>query len=136
MRYFEHFNLKECFVNCSPVEVDCAIRNNFIDSLCVLLQVLDGFRDFINVPIIITSGYRDKVHNEIVHGSPTSQHMLGEAIDFKVEKISIKSAQLLFKDFLKSSSLKMYVGQVIFYSNFIHIALKNSRHPNLSYHYE
>ena len=50
--------------------------------------MLAGFaervREIVGKPLIITSGYRCDSLNKAVGGSPTSQHKLGEAIDFKV----------------------------------------------------
>lgn len=42
---------------------------------------LDPLRVFYGNPIIVSSGYRCKQLNDIVGGSPQSQHMLGEAAD-------------------------------------------------------
>lgn len=46
-------------------------------------KLLQPLRERIGVPIIITSGYRSKKVNKAVGGSPTSQHMTGNAVDFK-----------------------------------------------------
>ncbi len=46
--------------------------------------VLDPLRWALGVPVRITSGYRTPAVNEAVGGSPTSQHMLGEAADVMV----------------------------------------------------
>ncbi len=43
--------------------------------------VLDPLRWALGAPVTITSGYRTRAVNEAVSGSPTSQHMLGEAAD-------------------------------------------------------
>lgn len=56
-------------------------RNNIeaMRNLCV--TVLQPLRDFYGKPIIISSGYRCKTLNRIVGGSPSSQHLKGEAAD-------------------------------------------------------
>ena len=46
-----------------------------------LLQLLDNLREYIDNPIIITSGYRTPKHNIAVGGSPTSRHLMGLACD-------------------------------------------------------
>ena len=48
-------------------------------------NVLDPLRAMLARPIHITSGFRSPAVNEVVHGSPTSQHMLGEAVDIKAD---------------------------------------------------
>lgn len=50
-------------------------------------------------PLSIHSGYRYPVLNSLVGGSPTSQHMKGEAADFHVVGLSLRVAfDLLRKD--------------------------------------
>lgn len=44
-------------------------------------EVLEPLRDHAQEPIIISSGYRCPQLNMLVSGSPTSQHMNGEACD-------------------------------------------------------
>lgn len=46
---------------------------------------LQEFRDFINAPIQIMSGYRCPVHNGLVGGVPHSQHLHGVATDIIVK---------------------------------------------------
>ena len=45
--------------------------------------VLDPLREAMGFPVIITSGYRCAELNRDVGGSPTSQHLLGLAADFR-----------------------------------------------------
>lgn len=44
-------------------------------------NVLQPLRDYMGIPIIVTSGYRSKAVNDAVGGSKTSGHMLGTAAD-------------------------------------------------------
>ena len=50
-----------------------------IKNLCEV--VLEPLRQQVNEPVIISSGYRCPQLNRAVGGSPTSQHMTGEACD-------------------------------------------------------
>ena len=52
-----------------------------LQSLCI--NVLEPLRERFGV-IRITSGYRSPMLNSMVHGSPTSQHMKGQAADIYV----------------------------------------------------
>ena len=45
--------------------------------------VLDPLREAMGFPLVITSGYRCTELNRDVGGSPTSQHLLGLAADFR-----------------------------------------------------
>ena len=61
-------------------------RANDINSLKALVEnVLDPARALFEGPIIVNSGYRSKEVNshKNVKGSPTSQHLKGEAADLK-----------------------------------------------------
>lgn len=84
MQLSEHFHLSE-FVrsqtadamginNVPPPE---AIRR--LHMLC--LRILEPIRQRIGSPLIISSGYRCLRVNQAIGGSPTSQHIKGEAAD-------------------------------------------------------
>ncbi len=108
--------------------------------------VLDPLREHLGCPIIITSGYRCRDLNRDVGGSPTSQHLLGLAADFRPlhatddqmarirewfrEKASPKSSPK-GKDF-KSPLLQEGMGeppkvawdQLIDYGRFFHVGIR------------
>jgi|SRR5690554_3148246 len=50
--------------------------------------ILQPLRDAFDTPVIITSGYRSPLVNKAVGGSPTSQHMTGQAADFYIPGIT------------------------------------------------
>lgn len=52
--------------------------------LALVQTVLDPLRRHLGRPIRITSGFRSQALNERIRGAPKSQHMRGEAADFKV----------------------------------------------------
>lgn len=56
-----------------------------LKALC--LNVLEPVRKHFGRPVIINSGYRSPAINSKVGGSSTSQHMLGEAVDFEIPGI-------------------------------------------------
>lgn len=74
----------------------------------LVLNVLDPLRKALGKPVIITSGYRSPAVNALVPGSSkTSQHMLGEAADFKVSGMT--NQQIIDK----IRSLRLPYDQVI-----------------------
>lgn len=84
MQLSEHFHLSE-FVrsqtanamgidNVPPPE---AVRR--LHMLC--LRVLEPVRKRIGAPLLVSSGYRCARLNQAIGGSPTSQHIKGEAVD-------------------------------------------------------
>lgn len=54
----------------------------------LVLRVLDPLRAAMGRPVSVTSGYRSAVVNQAIDGSPTSQHMSGEAVDIKVDGLT------------------------------------------------
>lgn len=55
-------------------------------ALCALCwNCLQPLREYIGDPIRVTSGYRSLAVNQAVKGSKRSQHVKGEAVDFKVD---------------------------------------------------
>lgn len=94
------------------------IRN--LKSLCFF--IMQKVRDNFDAPVIITSGYRCPELNERVGGSPTSQHMLGEAADFRVKGYTDEEVV----DWI-SNNKSITFGQLILEPNWVHVSLP---HPN------
>lgn len=57
--------------------------------LLLIINVLQPLRNYINKPIIITSGYRSPLLNQAIGGVDTSQHCKGQAADLIVNGMSI-----------------------------------------------
>ena len=55
---------------------------NCLRTVCA--HVLEPVREHYGRPVLIHSGYRSAAVNKAVGGSPSSQHMQGEAVDFHV----------------------------------------------------
>ena len=83
----DHFKLSEMMAS------DYALRHGLdntpdateiacLSSLCT--NVLESIRSQVGGPIFITSGYRSAEVNIAIGGSPTSQHMKGQAADFHI----------------------------------------------------
>lgn len=82
-----------------------------LDNLQELTEkVLDPLREKWGSPLKVTSGYRCRRLNAAVGGSPTSQHMTGEAADItaldKWENLALWELLVMLKD-------KLPVDQVI-----------------------
>ncbi len=77
-------------------------------------------RDYVAVPLTISSGYRCPALNKAVGGSPTSQHMKLEAVDLKSDKISLDE---LFNIIRKMHKLKLIsVNQCFIERGCVHYA--------------
>lgn len=85
MRYFSYAELVR-----SPTAQKLGILNHpsaqQSDNLVALVEaILDPAREALGFPIRITSGYRSPRLNRAVGGSPTSQHLTGQAVDITSE---------------------------------------------------
>lgn len=101
-----------------------------LDNLQELTEkVLDPLRDQWGSPLIVTSGYRCRRLNAAVGGSPTSQHMTGEAADITALD---KRENLALWELLVVLKKKLPLDQVIWekgtsYPMWIHVSHRSSR---------
>ena len=88
MKLSQHFTLDE-FVR-SDTAVRKGIDNNPSDSIIENLKItamgMEEVRELLQVPILVTSGYRSPVLNRTIGGSKSSAHMHGFACDFIAPK--------------------------------------------------
>ena len=85
-----HFTLDEMTVS------QLAARDGFDNTpppqaranLQLLCGALEQVRALFDAPIIISSGYRSEKVNQLIGGSPNSQHVQGLAADFTVIEVS------------------------------------------------
>lgn len=93
-----------------------------VENLRRLCQcTLEPLREALQLPVVITSGYRCKALNDLIsHHSNRSQHMAGQAADFHVGK---GSRDLLIKAF-RQIILDDHIDfdQLILYPSFIHVS--------------
>lgn len=96
LRLSEHFTLSEMLR--THKNVTNRIGANEIDNIIDLVhEILEPLRDYVKTPIIISSGYRSPALNLAVGGSATSQHLDGQAVDFKCADM------VLAFDFIKNN---------------------------------
>lgn len=82
-------------------------------------DVLQPLRDAYGKPLRINSGYRCPELNNLVGGSPSSQHIKGEAADISCSKPA-ELAQLAY-------DLHLPFDQMIVYPGFVHFSHKRGR---------
>lgn len=88
-----HFSLLE--LTSSPTATRRGIDNTaspeIIQNLKLLCEnILEPLRARLNEPIRITSGYRCEKLNKVIGGAKNSQHVLGQAVDFTVDSMSVE----------------------------------------------
>lgn len=65
-------------------------------------KIFEPLREYVGVPIYISSCFRSKTLNEIIGGSRTSQHMTGEAMDLDADVYGRTTNRIIF-DFIKDN---------------------------------
>jgi len=125
----QHFSVKE--FERSRTADRLGIRNQMTTTclqnarqLCE--HVLEPVRTHFGVPIIISSGYRCPALNNAVGGAPSSQHMKGEAADFKIRAQNIKLYDI-YLWMVDNLSFDQLIWEVRPNSKWIHVSYKNEK---------
>lgn len=96
-------------------------------NMCALVyNVLEPLRKKLNEPIYITSGIRTEKENIEAGGVYNSQHLIGQAVDFKCK--NIKKAFKILNEYREV----IEYDQLIYYKKrrFIHISYSNNFNRN------
>jgi uncharacterized protein YcbK (DUF882 family) len=83
-------------------------------------EVLDPLREAYGKPIRVNSGYRCPRLNNLVGGSPNSQHMRGEAADIQPVDGNEADLEVLAQFLIASGKF----DQLIIYPTFIHVSYR------------
>lgn len=124
MRLSKNFDLEELT---TTTHTGLKIRNfteskQFLRALqAVAKDLLQPIRDHFG-PIQVTSGFRGKSLNELVGGSATSQHCVGEAADFIVNGLGHEAGQLEVMKWIVRDSGIVY-RQLLIERGCLHISL-------------
>lgn len=127
----EHFSLYELTTtNVAHLqEMNRNVTESQIQKLWILAHLAEDIREFLMVPLKITSGYRCLDLNQAIGSTNRSQHLLCEAIDFVPIGMDIGAA---FRNLAKAvREGRLAVGQLIFetdlrpygYDSWIHCSL-------------
>lgn len=87
-----------------------------------IINSIQKIREHYGKPITITSGYRSKSYNESIGGASKSQHITGNAIDFKITGIKIVDIQ----NYIKENWKELGITGLGIYDNFTHIDSRES----------
>ena len=85
-----HFSLEElCVTSNKQLKATNLVEaEKNIGKMYMLAGFAERVREIVGKPLIITSGYRCPALNKAVGGASSSQHKLGEAIDFKCKGLT------------------------------------------------
>ncbi|MCR5038404.1 MAG: peptidase M15 [Bacteroidales bacterium] len=105
--------LKHKLWNGAPKEAEENLR-------ALVNEVLDPLREAYGKPIRVNSGYRCPRLNNLVGGSPNSQHMRGEAADIQPVDGNEADLEVLAQFLIASGKF----DQLILYPTFIHVSYR------------
>lgn len=96
-------------------------REHILNLTALVDNVLDPLREWYQKPIAVSSGFRCPVLNGIVKGSPTSQHLTGQAAD--IDTGDRGQNKLLFDYVQKNLSFDQLIDE----SNFawVHVSYRD-----------
>lgn len=120
MKITAHFSLSE-FNSKDGAVMPQQVKKN-VTALAQNLQVL---RNHLNLPVIITSGYRSPAYNKRVGGVANSQHLLGTAADIQVKGLSPKAVAKAIESLIASG--KMQQGGIGVYATFTHYDIRGTK---------
>jgi len=86
MKLSEHFTLEELIrsTTAARLGIDNTPTQDIINNLTKVADLLEKVRNIFGLPIIISSGYRCSRLNKLVGSKPSSKHVQGLAVDFRV----------------------------------------------------
>ena len=116
--YFEpspsNFTWSEFTKGGDRIPVDVGVTQRVVS----LSKYMDKVRSYLgNLPVRITSGYRDPNTNRRVGGASRSRHLYGDAVDFYVEGMDVVDAFYKLKDYHTEGGLAVGNG-------FVHLDLR------------
>jgi hypothetical protein len=124
----EHFTIKE--LTYSDTAIRLGIDNSATEEVLINLQnvvqfILEPLRNYFDKPIKINSGYRSVELCKAIGSKPTSQHTLGEAVDFEIIGIPNQVAsEWLVKNLDFDQCILEYWNPDIYNSGWIHCSYK------------
>jgi hypothetical protein len=124
MQLSKYFTLKEMIVSdyAKRHKIDNTPDAKTLAKLTTTAKKLDDVRELLNTPIIVTSGYRCLKVNRGIGSSDTSQHVKGEAVDFK----SIAYTPRQIWAMIKLSNID-YDQLILEYDDWVHISFKDGK---------
>ena len=121
MQLTKNFKLSEFRCKCGKCNMSNEVFAN-VQNVANNLQVL---RDALKTPININSAVRCKNHNQLVKGSPKSQHLLGKAVDIITNKFIVNQIYDVVIKLQKQGKIKF--NGIGIYNTFLHLDLRDNK---------
>ena len=127
MQLTEHFSFEEFTTTemRGMVDTNTAQAQNYLPALRVTAQLLEQVRAVLGgQPLVVDSGFRCPELNQLVGGSPFSQHVIGEAVDFRAPEWTDEQKMDALVS-IQNSGIRFH--QLLIENGCLHIA---QPHPN------
>ena len=121
MKLTDNFSKSEFNCKCG-----CEMPNDVLDNIKLLAIQLQTIREYVGQPIKINSAYRCKLHNSIIGGVKTSQHILGKASDITINTFTPDEVVDVIENLLINEMLgSFYIGGLGRYNTFTHLDIRD-----------
>jgi len=121
MKLTDNFNKSEFNCKCG-----CEMPNDILDNIKLLAIQLQTIREYVGQPIKINSAYRCELHNSIIGGVKTSQHILGKASDITINTFTPDEVVGVIENLLVNEMLgSFYIGGLGRYNTFTHLDIRD-----------
>lgn len=96
-----------------------------VENIKELANNLQVLRDYLGVPITITSGYRSKAHNKAIGGAEFSKHVIGQAADIKAKGLSPSEIKQAIQQLIAEGKMKQ--GGIGLYRSWVHYDIRGTK---------
>ena len=121
MKLTNNFSKSEFNCKCG-----CEMPNEVLDNIKLLAIQLQTIREYVGQPIKINSAYRCELHNSIIGGVKTSQHILGKASDITINTFTPDEVVDVIENLLVNEMLpSFYIGGLGRYNTFTHLDIRD-----------
>ena len=121
MKLTDNFSKSEFNCKCG-----CEMPNDVLDNIKLLAIQLQTIREYVGQPIKINSAYRCELHNSIIGGVKTSQHILGKASDITINTFTPDEVVDVIENLLVNEMLgSFYIGGLGRYNTFTHLDIRD-----------
>jgi len=115
-------NFKKSEFNCN---CGCEMPTDVFINIQKLANQLQYVRDYLNVPINLTNGYRCPTRNQEAGGVKNSQHLLGKAADIKIEGLTPQEVAVILDRLTTDGEILQ--GGIGIYSTFTHYDIRGKK---------
>lgn len=104
-------------------DIDMTVSDAVLANLKRLcLEILEPIRTKVGRPVIVTSGYRPEVLNEIIGGSKNSDHLTGSAADIHVPGMALVD----LAECVESLQMQIPLKQcIIEFQSWVHVSIQS-----------